>query len=200
MAFQSLPLLSALCEAYGRATLAEIADATGLSEHRAVKSLGVLVRRDLVARPERGVYVLTRDGGELLAAASPVTGGPRRSRSGVRRCRDTLRARMWSALRKQRKATLATLLRLACRADENADGTNAAQYMRALAAAGIVRRLEWREPGTALTSPGRPRWLLVRDLGPLAPVWSQRKGYVLDPNNGERLPLTQDTQQEASHD
>lgn len=196
MAFQSLPLLSALCEAYGRATLAEIADATGLSEHRAVKSLGVLVRRELVARPERGVYVLTRDGGDLLAAASPVTGGRRGSRSGVRRCRDSLRARLWSALRKQRKASLATLLRLACRDDENADGTNAAQYLRALGAAGIVRKLEWREPGTALTSPGRARWLLVRDLGPLAPIWSQRTRCVLDPNSGERLPLAQEAGRE----
>lgn len=186
---RSLPLLAAIAAHGGRASLDEVARATGLEPNDAATSLGVLYRRGLIDRPERGVYVLLDSGQVALDTAAPVKSGPTGPASGIRRCHDTLRERLWDALRMARKGSLPGLLRRACRGGERSPEKNAAKYLRALERVGIVRQLDWREPGTALTSPGRSRWLLVKDLGPRAPIWSPRRVAVYDPNTGECYPV-----------
>jgi len=88
-------------------------------------------------------------------------------------------------MRMSGKFTVPEILRLAAQPGvRGGSADNLHRYLRALEAAGYVRRLPVREPGTAPGSNGYVRWLLVRDSGPVAPT-IRRDGTVLDRNSGE---------------
>ena len=195
--FNTLPLLAALAERGGSVTLDVLAEVTGLPRRRAADTLRILTRRQLIASPQQHVYELLDAGREALETAEPVRCGPKKCRPlNARRVRDTLRQRLWAALRMAGKATLADLLRRAYREGQTGSTKNALHYLRALEHIGAVRKLEWKQPGNSPNSRGFVRWMLLNDFGPLAPIPSLKKGFVLDPNSGERLPLAQ----EASHE
>jgi hypothetical protein len=115
----------------------------------------------------RGLWRSRPDGRAVLAASGRAR-APRRD----------FRQRLWSALRRLKKATIKELVTLAA-AQERDARRNAQRYLRGLAAAGYVR---------ALPRPGRGRanaWVLVRDSGPRAPSYSPGAATITDPNNGE---------------
>lgn len=148
------------------------------------------VTNGYVVRKKAGCYQVTAKGKE--AHRRGYTSGPQGPLTGERKPqRDTLRARVWKALRIKKRATLGELIAYAAvegTDDENAL-RNASRYVRGLRAAGVVKKLVRREPGTAPTSNGHHVYLLVRDLGPLAP-YLRRSGEVLyNPNAGEEIKL-----------
>lgn len=183
-------ILRTLAEAEGGLTVAGIASRTGIDRKQTARSCGVLLHRALVARPRVGLYEITASGRELDRRGEAVRCGPQAPLTGpCKRPTETLRVRCWRALRQLQKATVPDLVQLAERGDERDGVGNARRYVNALVASGHVVVMARREPGTAPSSNGFKRYLLVRNTGPKAPVWRMRRGEVYDPNTGETHAL-----------
>jgi hypothetical protein len=169
--------------------------ATGLARKQIVMAIDRLSKRRLVAHAGHALYRRTAAGDAFIAAGAtvrpgPADRGPRPLRGDHAAGRDTLRDRAWRALRQLKKATLPEILELACRGEEADPHGNVRTYLYQLLRKGIVARLSRRVPGIAQTSNGFHQWLLVRDLGPKAPVWRKRSGVLIDRNSGK--PLQED--------
>lgn len=179
-------LLDALPPPGADPTIDEVAERSGLSRRRVSDAVAVLVRQGLAVRSEIGRLRLTEAGelaraeGRRRAAGPSAPAGPGDPRPAG------LRTRVWRALRMLRKASLPELLEIAATDAETAatgrTANNAGRYLAALAAAGVVTVMPDRDPGTAPTSNGFKRYLLVEDLGPLTPVFNGRAGTLRDPN------------------
>ena len=89
------------------------------------------------------------------------------------------------AMRHLRKASLPELLTIV----PGATTANLHHYLCALEKAGYLRKLVIRRPGSAITSNGFQRWVLIRDSGPRAPSFSPRRNQVFDRNTGETFDL-----------
>ena len=115
-------------------------------------------------------------------AAKP---GPKGPHGKPRVVRGTLREKAWRAMQIKGKFTLADLVRAALAADGAAKDprNNLGRYVKALADAGILAEMKRRMAPASPTSNGEKRWVLVRDLGRLAPVMRD-KGGIHDPNSG----------------
>ncbi len=100
-----------------------------------------------------------------------------------------LRQRAWWVMRRRRAFTLPELLAVVADGHEKDAKRNIGRWLRQLASAGYLKVDGVRVPGTALTSNGFLRYILVRDLGRKAPVVRARHGVVFDPNNGETFPM-----------
>lgn len=156
--------------------------AKALGQHRGTmaKRLGRLVKAGLVERRRPGCYALTKMGCRVRAAGSlppsladsPAARKPRYRPGG-------LIERLWAALRRMRKATLAELVAIAAKRGERGLA-NASQIVRAWTRFGVVAVLGAR----ARTA---PRYLLVRDLGVKAPRPADRYARMFDPNAGAYL-------------
>jgi DNA-binding transcriptional ArsR family regulator len=165
---------------------------TRLSRKEALRDLARLRTQGLVENTggpgHPGAYRLTRAGVEARAAGGVSKPGPKGAQTGRRQAPvDTLRARVWRALRANGKATIPELLISASRGDERAAASNIGRYLRALERAGYVTRLKRRSPGTKITSNGFITWLLLpdRDTGARAPAHHPVRGELRDPNTGE---------------
>ena len=111
-------------------------------------------------------FAATAKGRALLASAG-----------GVRAPRRDLRQRLWTALRRMKKATVDELVTVAASGDEANARNNAQRYLPVLERAGYVRALPRRQ--------GRAKvWLIVNDSGARAPMVC-RGNTVSDPNTGE---------------
>lgn len=163
-------------------TLAEVTAKTGVEYDAASRTIGRLVSRGLVERVRPGCYRLNETGHLALTTSErPIKRGPKGRHSGPRRPpKNTFRERLWRALRREKKGTLSSLIPLAVRDEENPIG-GARRYFRWLASVGVIVEI------ARIGSAGEIRWLLVRDLGPLAPNWSDARGALYDPNKGEWL-------------
>lgn len=174
-------------------SVATLADAARLSRKEAQRRLDVLRGRGLVERVSLGTYRLTAAGRAAIAAGARVRSGPKGRLTGERRpARSSFRHRLWTALRRTRKATIPELLQIAGTGAEGSPATNAWHYLDALARAGYVRRMPRREAGTKPTSNGFCRWLLVNDPGPEHPVLKARGTVVWDPNSGQRHTIARE--------
>jgi hypothetical protein len=80
-----------------------------------------------------------------------------------------------------KKGTIQDLLMMAGE-DQGRGYRSALKYLLFLERAGYLRKLPVRARGTAPTSNGFVRWLLVDDTGPEAPVVQPLKGEVVDRN------------------
>ncbi|MCB1832069.1 MAG: hypothetical protein KDH19_01270 [Geminicoccaceae bacterium] len=94
----------------------------------------------------------------------------------------TQRERVWAQIRRGRRVDVQGLISVT-----GCSEASIVSYLRFLTLCGILRKLDRREPGTAVTSPGFVRWLLIRDLGPVAPIWRPKKQALHDPNSGEAI-------------
>ena len=162
---------------------------TGYTHKQVSDACAVLARRGFVASRVVGKFRVTNAGRELLNAGGCVRPGHPDGPRDRRIVRDTLRDRVWRALRMLRTATIPEVLCLARAGDENAANNNVRKYLRALEKAGYVVRDARRVPGTAPTSNGFARFILVENTGAKAPVYSNRKGHLYDPNTGKEFPL-----------
>lgn len=191
MAWKTERLLTVIGEAAPRdcITEARLAELTGY-DARSVENCCLKLRKHgLLARTERGCHKLTAAGRAALEQGARIRSGPRGKWSGVNLQKETLRTRAWLGMRLKRKFTLDDLVMLAARGGERHAESNLGKYVRALARAGYVRQLQVREAGTAMTSNGFVRWMLVQNTGPEAPVWRPSRGTVYDPNLHKSVAL-----------
>lgn len=93
----------------------------------------------------------------------------------------TARDRAWWHLRTNGRLTLTEILTLMDWGARNP--TTVAVYLRDLWRAGYLEVARHRAPGTAPTSNGDIRWMLMKNTGPLAPVVQRGRGRVWDPNS-----------------
>lgn len=145
-----------------------------------------LILRGQLERVETGCYQLTATGLEAAVSGETITSGPVGKHAGRTRrpLRDTLRQRAWTAMRMAGNFTVGDLVMAAARDDRDAEN-NVARYLRVLRSAGYVVELPVRARGTHLTSNGFKRFRLLKDTGPIAPVWSDARRMFID-HNGER--------------
>jgi hypothetical protein len=163
-----------------------------LSAEQVKDSVDRLSKRGLVLHERLARYRRSGAGDAFIAAGHQVKpgstpGGTRPLRRDRAEGGDTLRDRAWSALRQLRKATLPELIELAGEGNEKDPVGNVRVYLRRLAGFGLVAALKKRAPGMAPTSNGFQQWVLVRDLGPKAPIWLTRQKKLIDRNTGEEL-------------
>lgn len=171
-------------------TLAELAEMSGHSAHQVSAAMAKLVSRGLVDRVERGCFEVTRDGRRALLAGKVIKSGPRRPHTGRRSpVRDTLRQRAWNAMRMAKRFTIRDLAAVSVRGGEGDPVENIGRFIRDLARAGYVQKVGTEE-GTAVTSNGFVRWVLVRDTGHRVPVYSAKRRAVVDFNTGEDVPCS----------
>jgi hypothetical protein len=180
MAWPGEEVLTALPAQGDCIRIAALAAKTGMEKKRLGKLLATLTRRGLATAPKTGCYKRTARGDKAIAEGTKLRSGPTMP-SGPRPSSDGLRARAWRALRMMKKATVPEILEIADAGAQKSPTTNLYRYLGALSRAGIVVKLDTREPGAAATSNGFARWSLLRDLGPAAPVL--RRGGVYDPNS-----------------
>lgn len=101
-----------------------------------------------------------------------------------------LRERAWWLMRTLPRFTLDDLLfTLAEQGAYKNAPHNLESYCRSLERAGIVKRMQRRIPGKALTSPGHVVWRVATDLGRLAPIVRKSGQGVFDPNSGQLIPF-----------
>ncbi|PKR90899.1 hypothetical protein CXZ10_06010 [Pleomorphomonas diazotrophica] len=185
MPSRQMPVVNAL-QGGACLTTAALAELTGLSDRDVAKACCSLVSRGWVVRRERGCFEMSAVGEKAIAAGGIITSGPtgpltqaepRRPR------RQTVRDKMWTTMRTLKKFRIADLETLA-----GATRDNAQRYVGALERTEFLSRLR-PEPGTAPTSNGFRRWLLVRNSGPDAPVYKAEAGEVYDRNTGIAYPI-----------
>lgn len=166
----------------------------GLARAKVVDYCETLIRREFltqcrytgqIGQPVKpGCYVLTESAVAWLAEGKRIASGQTPDGRRERLATGGLRAKAWTAMRILRKFGLGDLLRHIADGSEADPTSNLGKYIRALCAAGYLTELR-REAGTAMTSPGFKRYLLVRDTGLQPPVWNQRRGSVTDANTRE---------------
>ena len=174
-------ILNALAGAEGLLTTKAIADGTGIDRIQVSKSCTILRSRGLIAQEAVGRFRATPAGREFLAQGQAVQSGPIGPHTGKPRPQG-LRARAWAAMRAQGQFTVGGLVEIAVKGGEAYPHNNIRAYVRKLEAAGYVARLRRRQAGTAPTSNGYIRYLLLKNTGPKAPIWRPRKGALFDPN------------------
>lgn len=183
--------------AAGNNDLDRLAAVTQHSRKALVKAVQVLKKNSLVlTRTGRsaqtggfapGQYALTDAGRQ--AAESGLVIRPGKTGERPRKHTAGLRERIWWHLHTHRVATLAELLNTHAEGDEKAAHVNAYKYLAGLERAGVIRRLNKRQP--ARQSKGRVVWTRVLDLGPKAPVVRPRAREVYDPNADRVLKMTE---------
>lgn len=100
-----------------------------------------------------------------------------------------LRGKCWWLMRHLPLFTINELLETYADGTEKDAHNNLDNYLFRLEACGVVERLNRRQPGDSLTSPGYVVWRLSRNLGALAPVWRREQKVLWDPNAGQIVPL-----------
>lgn len=100
----------------------------------------------------------------------------------------TLRQKAWRAMQIKGKFTLSDLVRNALAEDSTARDprNNLGRYVKALTKAGVLVEMPRRAAPASPTSNGEKRWMLMRDLGRMAPV-ARMHGGVYDPNSETTL-------------
>jgi hypothetical protein len=165
--------------ASGEGTLAAIAAGTGLTERQVSDAAAKLDWRGLVDRPAPGLYRLTVAGRDAARSGrAPLTTGPKGPSGARRRVADTFRSRAWHSMRIRRAFSAAEVATDAARGEADPI-ENVHRYLLQLEGAGYVMKAG---PHPRSTPPARRAWRLVRDTGPLAPVWSAAKREMQDDN------------------
>ncbi len=106
---------------------------------------------------------------------------PRRGRPHGQRALG-MREKAWWLMRQKRKFTLNCLLETLAGGGERDAKSNLLQYIRRLERAAVLVRSSQRLRGDSMTSPGYVVWILVRDVGRMAPVWRSVQQVLWDPN------------------
>jgi len=141
---------------------------------------------------DKGCYRLTQEGIAALQSSQKIRSGPKGEQENARIFKDTLRVRVWRAMRIRKNFSIPELVGLVAKGDEKDAECNIRKYLIALEGAGYLIRMKKRMPGTAVTSNGFARWRLdlEKDTGPQAPIWRSKKETVFDPNTNEEITLT----------
>ena len=170
-------------------TEARLVELTGQDAKSVEMSCLKLRKHGFLVRTARDCHKLTAAGRAAVAQGAKVRSGPQGPRTGRVVQLGSLRARAWAAMRIKRRFSIADLVMLCAEGGERDIESNLQRYLKALARAGYVRQLQTRERGTALTSNGFVRWLLIQDTGSLPPIWRPKRDTVHDPNTEQDVKL-----------
>lgn len=167
---------------------------TRLKEKQVENAMRKLHQHKLIILTKPGCYRLTESGKEALATDAELRSGPNGSYQTVRIHKNSLRTRVWRAIRIRKKFSIPEIEPLVASGDEADIVSNIRKYMIALEKAGYLIRMRKREAGGTLTSNGHVRWWLPdeSDTGPLAPVWRPSRNTLFDPNTGKEVTLCGD--------
>lgn len=182
-------LLAALGDGQDHATAA-LAERLDVKRRQIADAASQLARRGYVLRPDAGRYRISDAGRRALDEGVRITSGPLGPTGARRILRDTFRQRAWAAMRIRRVFTIGEIASDAARHDTEAERDNARRYIAALRAAGYAAEAPRRISGTALTSNGFKQFRLLRNTGPRAPVVSEGRACIHDPNTGEDVPCS----------
>ena len=169
----------------------EVSEAIGRSRKDIARALDVLHRRGLVQRQRPGCYLVTAAGMQARDTGAAIKSGPLGPHSDRRKqhAQPTARDLAWRAMRRLEKFTLDDLIEIGEIGGRDPH-SNLGRYLRGLQAAGYIRELRKRAAGTARTSNGHKRYLLIVNSGPLAPRISGKRGDIYDPNTHESHAIT----------
>lgn len=169
-------------------TLDALTDDLGLDRHAITMAARSLIAKGYVERAEAGCFRLTEAGIEARVHGVVITSGPNGPLAAARKpLPDTLRQRAWTVMRIRRKFAIPDLMIAATTGEEKLAHNNLQRYCRALCNARVLRQLPTKQPGDAMSSPGYNRFMLVKDLGMVAPTYRQPRKALFDHNSGEEL-------------
>lgn len=169
-------------------TVDQIAEHFGIRRPQAYAAAACLLRRDYLIKMAVGCFQLSDAGLEAAISGKVIKSGPKGKTGAIPRQKDTFRQRAWTSMRFNGRFTISQIVRAAARADDANARENARKYISQLCQAGFVKELPKRAPGTAISSNGFKRFMLVRNSGRLAPVWRQEFRTMHDFNTGEDVP------------
>lgn len=144
--------------------------------------------RGLATSVQIGVYKLSEKGIQAAKGGVRITSGPRVPHGKCLVHNKTFRQRAWRAIRMRKSFTFGDIAADAGRGEERQDTENAARFIRQLSKAGIVAALPRRVKGSTMGSNGFKKFILLKDLGPLVPVYRPAQNCFHDFNSGEDLP------------
>ncbi len=189
----SQAVLDALKEIEGDVVvLAELVTATGLTARQTADACTTLVAHEILKRVcyangnvKPGQFEISEAGRLAIANGVTLTSGPREAHGKPRVTSGTTRERIWRLLRIRKRLSVPETVALLSDAGDDTTRLTATvqKYLRVLRRAGYLADMR-REPGTALTSNGFKRYILVRDSGPAAPTLRRGRNSMYDPNDG----------------
>ena len=161
-----------------------------IARKKIVKSIGGLISRGYLERVERGCYQLTEAGEVSRYMREQLTSGPNCAHTAKikKPLRHTVRQRAWNVMRINPVFTYDELAMAANKSSVLHTRANIEKYVRKLVATGFVNELTTRTPGSKLTSNGFKKFSLIKNTGPIAPVFQGHKRGVFDHNTGEFSP------------
>lgn len=115
--------------------------------------------------------------------------------------RGTAREKAWRAMQIKGKFTLSDLVRMTVGKDSSSKDprSNLGRYVKALTDAGVLIEMPRRAAPTSATSNGEKRWMLIRDLGRMAPI-ARTNGGIYDPNSVQTIRPAGVTESEGGHE
>ena len=172
---------------------------TGLKPKQVEDATQNLHKNGFIKRVDPGCYRITQAGIIALESQEKMRSGPK-SGTAVKIHKNTLRIRIWRAIRIRKSFSIPELEGIVSTGAEKDVVSNIGKYLRALESAGYLIRLGKKLRGTSLTSNGFLRWRLdpLKDTGPQAPIWRQSKATLFDPNTGEEITLPVKKDEEAA--
>jgi len=175
--------------------LADLAIKTGLSHRKVSNGACKLITRSFIIRANKGCYQITLAGKKAVLDGTVLKSGPQKklTQSKPRRPKkETFRDRLWRAMRIHyaagKKFTIPDLVGLASKGDEKDPAENTRKFIRTLIYGGFIKEMPRRGKGSALTSNGFKRFMMVKDTGRLAPIHRPSKKETYDPNTDEVFP------------
>jgi len=171
-------------------TNARLVELTGLKPDQVGSSTSKLQQNGFIKVVDKGCYRITQAGITALDQKTNLRSGPK-GETRVKIHKDSLRVRVWRAIRIRNSFSIPDLLPIVTKGGEKDAQSNIYKYVKALEDAGYLIRMGKRARGTWMTSNGFVRWRLdlEKDTGPQAPVWRMGKGSLFDPNTGEEILL-----------
>lgn len=163
-------------------TTDQLAAITHLSTTAISRAACTLISSGYALRREIGCYVLSAEGLAFREGGGAIKDGPKGPRNlavPMARKKTTMRDKIWSAMRMERKFSIDQIITLS-----GASRSSVAKYINVLTAYGYLAEMSRRSEGTALTSNGFKRWMLLKDTGPFSPIWRDRRGELFDRNLG----------------
>lgn len=158
-------------------TLDELAERIQHPRRTIVKRMQALMQNGFAKSVRVGCYAATPQGHKRHMDGGEIVSGPKGKMDKTRSAkRQSLRARLWRALRTLQRATVSDLLQVAAQPEEVAKGVDSAhRLLSQLTRAGYARKLPRRSNPTRDYSNGEVIYFLLKNTGPLSPMESTDK-------------------------
>lgn len=171
-------------------TVDQLHESLGLERTQITSAVARMIGQEIIERVEIGCYQLTKIGLEAIENGLDIGLGKSKIpiESTNRDMADTVRQRAWNLMRIRSTFSYDELAMAADRGNIKNTRKSIQRYMCKLVAADYVIEFGPRIPGGKLTSNGFKTFMLVRNTGPLAPTFQEKKRRIFDHNNKEFTP------------